>query len=141
VAGAGDFVYVRYLSDGRISLGYDHWGVGGAESQPLSGLRDGREVELVICFGGLMPPKGAKIFAANANLAALRDRVIVSVDGRLVLSTTMPSHASAPAAIVVGCNPIGGSTTTEAFRGGILSLNSEPVGAVLRMLEAAVPER
>lgn len=140
VSGKGDFLYVRYLADGRVTFGFDHWGVGGAESAPVS-LADTRRAEVVISCGGLMPPRGAKIYEANAAAGALRENVVVSVDGRVVFVAAMASHPTLPANISLGRNQIGGSTAAARFGGEIYSLGSEPAAAVLRMLAPAVRAR
>lgn len=130
--GKGDFVYVRYLADGRVSFGFDHWGIGGAESAPVA-LNETRRAEVMINFGAMMPPIGAGIYATNPGLADLRQRVAVTVDGRIVFSTAMASHPAAADAISVGRNLIGGSTTAAQFSGEIFSVDSEPSATVLAL--------
>ncbi len=134
--GAGDFVFVRHLSGGRVSFGFDHWGVGGPESAPIV-LKESREVEMVISYGGVMPPANAALYRRVPALAELRGAVIVSVDKQIVIAATLKSHPSAPGDVVVGSNLIGGSTTAPQFGGDFVSVGSEPADAVLRMHDAS----
>jgi hypothetical protein len=36
--GKGDFVYVRYMKDGRVRFGYDHWGLGGGNQSRCNSI-------------------------------------------------------------------------------------------------------
>jgi hypothetical protein len=63
--------------------------------------------------------EGAKFYEANAALGALRESVVVSVDGRVVFVAAMASHPTPPTSIMLGRNQIGGSTTTARFGGEI----------------------
>jgi hypothetical protein len=140
ITGKGDFVYVRHLGDGRVTFGFDHWGVGGPESAPVV-VNASREVELVVSHGGLMPPASAELYRRAPALAELREAVLIAVDDRIVLSASMAAHPSAPGNIVIGSNLIGGSTTTEQFAGDFLAVSSESADAVRRLRGAGAAGR
>ncbi len=134
--GAGDFVFVRYLSDGRVTFGFDHWGVGGPESAPVA-LAESRRAIIVVSHGGLMPPREARLYAQSPELMALLDSVVIAVDGRPILVASVKPYPTALENITVGRNTIGGSTTTAQFGGEIFALISEPVEELLKMRNSA----
>lgn len=106
-AGSGNLVYVKYQDAQTVVFGYDHWGVGGFESEPVK-IEPGKETELVVDFGALQPPgKAGK-------------NVVVQLDGKIVLDRPGQFHPCAPDTIVVGANPIGASTAGREFTGTIL---------------------
>ena len=123
--GNGDFIYVRYLADGRVVIGLDHWGVGGAESAPVT-LNQSRQAEVVISSGAMMPPKTDTLYALKPHLLALCDKVFVSIDGNVVLNQKSIFYPTQPSNIILGQNLIGGSTTQKHFSGDIYSVISEP---------------
>ena len=132
--GKGDFVYVRYMKDGRVRFGYDHWGLGGGESESVQ-LDQTRRSEVVISIGAMIPPKTDQIYFNNGDLGTLRENVVISVNGRVVLSTKMISHPALPSSITVGKNNIGGSSTTDFFSGEITSITSEPTPEIVRIIK------
>ena len=140
VTGGADFVYVRYLSDDRVSLGYDHWGAGGPESRPLR-LGGTRLLNIVVSHGGLMPPPDADFYRRVPTAVPLRNSIVVTVDDQVVLRASAAPHASAAKNIALGQNLVGGTTTTGRFGGEIVSAKSEPLDAVLRLLEGGPAAR
>jgi hypothetical protein len=140
VTGGADFVYVRYLSDDRVSLGYDHWGAGGPESRPLR-LGGTRLLNIVVSHGGLMPPQDAGFYRRVPTAVPLRNSVVVAVDDQVVLRALASPHSSTAKTITLGQNLVGGSTTTGRFGGDIVSARSEPVDAVLRLLKGGPVSR
>lgn len=123
--GKGDFIYVRYLTDGKVVIGLDHWGVGGAESAPVT-LNQSRQAEVVISSGAMMPAKTDTLYTLRPQLLALCDNVIVSIDGNVVINQKSQFHPTLPSNIILGQNLIGGSTTQKYFSGEIYSVISEP---------------
>ena len=115
-AGAGDFIYVRYLDANHISLGFDHWAVGGVVSPPIE-LNYGEAHHLSVTMGSLYPE----------GCPARESRLLkVSLDGEPVLQGAKDTYLSAAAAIDVAANRIGGSTCGPAFTGRILALERLP---------------
>lgn len=112
--GAGDFVYVVYLDENHVRFGYDHWGVGGALSEPVA---------LDYRLPHLMEIDYAALHSGAPNSAQPETRLAVSVkcDGAAVLSSVLPAHPSSPEQIAVGANSIGGSTCGPEFTGTFLA--------------------
>jgi hypothetical protein len=119
VTGGGDFVGIHYGPDGMVRFSYDHWGAGQPpESEPVK-LEPGRDYDLLISAGFLLPPAGAPLFAREPHWAELGKRVIVAVDGVRVFDVRADSHPSTPGQITLGANYIGGSTTGPGFQGSL----------------------
>lgn len=115
-SGKGDLVYIKYLDANTVVLGYDHWGVGGFETEPLH--IDATTVqEIGVDYGAL--------YAAGSG--SNRDRVIFRLNGRVVADRIAHFHACAPDTVVVGANLIGASTATPVFSGVILAQEREPL--------------
>ena len=121
------------MEDGRVRFGYDHWGLGGAESEPVL-IDQKRRSEVVISIGAMIPPKTDQIYFNNGDLDTLRENVVISVNGQVVLSTKMISHPTLPESITVGRNNIGGSSTTDFFSGEITSITYEPTSEIVRKI-------
>jgi len=117
VSGEGDFLYIRYGSDGLVRFGYDHWGASGPpESAPLK-WEPGQEYQILVSAGFLLPPPAAPLYSHEPHWLAWRDRVIVVSEGRRVLDAKTKSHPTATSQVTLGVNFIGGSTTRSDFRG------------------------
>ena len=112
VTGAGDMVYIRYVDATHVSLGFDHWGIGGSVGDPVE-VDYGANHRISVAFKSLFPPGSA----AHAS-----DRVLVQMDGRAVLESHWDCHPSTAEQITVGKNPIGGSTCGPEFTGRILDV-------------------
>jgi hypothetical protein len=132
VTGAGDFLAVFAQADGRVCFGVDHWGRANPPmSEPLS-LAAGQAVDIVVSAGFLWPPGDAPLYAEKPEARAWRRRLVLAVNGRVVLDTEADTHAAMPGTQTVGVNFIGGSTTRANFRGVVEEVR--PVG--LAELEA-----
>jgi len=82
VTGASDFIFVRYLADGRIAIGHDHWGEGGALSEPFNAVDDA-EHEIIVSLGSLFPSDDtAACYGANPLWRQIRRERIVLFDGK-----------------------------------------------------------
>lgn len=124
VPGRGDFIYLRYLPENRIRVGYDHWGIGGFLSDPVV-LKDVSHAQLEISIGSLYPPLDDPWWAAHRNFPpSLKHHVFVSVDDKIVMNTPYEAHPAELKTIRIGENPIGGSTCVTAFTGEIDSVKS-----------------
>jgi hypothetical protein len=116
--GAGDFVYARYLSGGRVIFGFDHWGIFGAEGDPVA-LDYSVTHRLEVRMASLFSPRdltGGKRRMTPAN------RVEVRLDGRVVLQSQSRCYPTGLEDIRIGANAIGGSTAGPKFTGQILSV-------------------
>ncbi len=121
--GAGDFVYVQYVDDRHIVLGYDHWGVGAVITPPIR-IDYNRIQTLRISMANLHPGLGALWPTEAAPLASASERTQVSIDlnGTRVVSFDVTPYHSAPEFVSIGENKIGGSTSGPEFSGTILSI-------------------
>ena len=120
-AGAGDLVYVIYDDDHHVRLGIDHWGVGAAVSPPIA-VDYAIPHEFWITSAALYPGAADPAFWKGLNPAeALRARsgITVWMDGRTVLAYGKPAYGCPPSEVVVGHNPIGGSTCDPDFSGSV----------------------
>ncbi len=129
-SGLADFLYVRYLAEGQIAVGYDHWGAGGPLSDPIA-VSPGETTEFVVSLPALMPPPGHDLFQTNPTFEPLRREVQVRVNGQTVLAHEVEAYVHAPEAIRVGLNPAGGSSCAEAFTGLISGIERVPPDVVL----------
>jgi hypothetical protein len=121
ITGAADFLFVHYLDERHIRLGFDHWGLGGPVSPPLE-IDLGVEHELVISGGFLMPPAATILYEHHPQLRRLQTALYVELDGRTVIEGASPVFAGDPTQIGVGVNLVGGSTAGPAFTGSFLKL-------------------
>jgi hypothetical protein len=117
--GAGDIVYVRYESERRLRIGFDHWNKGGPVSRRIE-YDPGTAHELMLSLGSLLPSTGP----GDDAFAPLRRRCSILLDDKPVLVCESEFYPATPAQIFVGENPIGGSTTSPAFAGQIVSVES-----------------
>jgi hypothetical protein len=118
---AGDILFVHYVDDRHIQIGYDHWSAGG----PLSELIpiDYSAVHVLeIRHAGLLPAE--KDPAWNGVPASVRNAALntleVLLNGRVVLQHKVRAYPSAPEEIMVGLNGIGATTCGPTFTGSIL---------------------
>ncbi len=126
-SGAGDFAYIRYLDREHVRFGFDHWGVGGAISEPIA-LDNSQVHSIEIRLGSLYPPLEDRQWADTP--AAVRAQRVntmeLRLDGKVVLRAALPSHPTTDAEITVGLNQIGGSNCAEKFSGNILARERLP---------------
>lgn len=113
VAGAGNFIYLRYLEGDKMIFGFDHWGIGGIVGKPVV-VDTWKPHRLRMTMGSLYPP--------GENVGELRTRVKVWLDNTVVLEGDYACHPSARMEVRVGENAIGGSTCGPKFSGQIQRL-------------------
>ena len=116
--GRGDLVYVRYLSAGWVSFGYDHWGVGGPDSAPAA--LDAGPVQVVDIDCGALDSGSGEAGRAG------RGRLVIRLNGRTVLDREVPYYACEPDTVVLGLNALGASTAAAVFTGTIVSHERTP---------------
>lgn len=114
---AGDLLVVEYLDEHTAVLRYDHWGHGGPGTPPFA-LESGTPRILHVALPGFTtfhnPPPGAR--------APLR----LTLDGRDLLATDVPTYGRQVSQIFFGENPIGASCAA-AFRGTLRRENGHVV--------------
>jgi len=128
--GAGDVVFVYYHSAGRISLGWEQPGWGVIFSDPLD-LALEKPHRLMFALGSLMPPAGDPLYLARPEYAALRDAVLLQLDGRTVLAAHGSFQPYSPDRVVVGANVVGGAVAGANFGGRITDITSSDLSEVL----------
>jgi hypothetical protein len=109
--GAGDFIFVRYLDATHISVGFDHWSVGGIVSPPVE-VSYAEPHHLTVTMGSLYPEG-----SPDRRSGLLQ----VILDGKPVLQGRKDTYPSRDDEIEIGKNQIGGSTCGPLFTGRILS--------------------
>jgi hypothetical protein len=100
-------LYVKYVDERSVVFGYDHWGVGGFETEPIT-VEPGAEQMLEVDYGAL-----------HAAAPALAKRVILRLNGTVVADRPGEFYACPPERVKVGVNAIGASTASERFSGTI----------------------
>lgn len=108
VTGKGNLVYIRYVDAKTVIFGYDHWGVGGFESEPMA-VEPEVEQLVTIDYGALYP-------AGTVGEAS----VVIRLNNRVALDRPWAFHACAADTVKVGANPIGASTANAEFTGKIV---------------------
>lgn len=128
VTGAGDFLYVHYLDDRHIRLGFDHWGVKGFLGEPIE-IEPGRWYRLTASMGSLYPPEVDVWFVGQAPAIAqmAKGEVRVFLDDRPVFFARSPAYESPPRFVTPGENHIGGSSAGPTFSGTIRDVQRLPL--------------
>jgi hypothetical protein len=85
--GAADFVYAEHVDAGRITIAFDHWGLGGQRSAPLD----------------IVP---GRLYDLSVRLDELNAAIAVWFDGALLFEHKTPVYPVAPGAIRLGENDV-----------------------------------
>jgi hypothetical protein len=116
--GKGDVIYIKFLGGNRLSVGYDHWGRGGPNSEPIE--VDFAQAQTVdITMRSL-----ARRSIWNGRPDALLMGVHVKWNGKEVISTTDDSYPQGP--VEIGTNSIGTTSCGPLFNGEVLEI--KPIG-------------
>jgi len=104
----GDCVFVEYLGPGAARFGYFHMGASGPLSEPVS-VGSARH-RLRVDLGGLYPPAEHAVFSgwSDDDIAVLRHRVEVGLDGTTVLRAYSMFYPSDAWQISIGSTPAPG---------------------------------
>jgi hypothetical protein len=114
--GSGDFVYVKYVDSDHVSVGFDHWSVGGRLGEPI--VVDYRKAHRIsVAMDSLDDP---------AVPSRHPGEVRILLDGAPALECASPCYPSTPTQIRIGRNDIGGSTCSSAFSGKLVLLERFP---------------
>ncbi len=128
--GAGDVIFVYYHSEERISLGWEQLGGGVIYSDPID-VAFAQPHRLMFSLGSLMPPEGNSLYTARPECAALRETVLVQLDGRTVLAAHGTFRPFVPGGVAIGANVVGGAVAGAFFSGGITEVTPIDPRAVL----------
>ncbi len=107
-AGRGDLVYLRFLDERRVAFGYDHWGYGGFETEPVA-VDPQSEQTVTVDYGALHP-------AGRTGSG----RVNIKLNGNIVADRPAAFHPCEPDTVLVGFNSIGASTAAPQFTGNLV---------------------
>jgi hypothetical protein len=133
--GNGDFLLVSYLDASHVRFGFDHWGGGIKMSAPLE-IDYGRLHEIVLSFGGLLPPADDGRFQGASEFKGWPGELLLIVDGRPVFFQLAEHAPSRPENIFFGVDLINGSGIQPDFSGQALDFGSAPAGVVDSALSA-----
>lgn len=118
--GSATIIIIRYVDDSHVAIGADVWGKGLYWGRPL-GVDYAREVTFRIWTSALFPERDPLLAALSpADLADLRQRIRVELDGRSALDVRSFGYDSDADEITVGASAIGGSNQGPKFTGTIL---------------------
>jgi hypothetical protein len=107
-AGRGDLVYVRFLDERTVAFGYDHWGYGGFETEPVA-VDPQSEQTVTVDYGALHP-------AGRTGSS----RIELKLNGKIVVDRPAAFYPCEPYTVLVGFNSIGASTATPRFTGDVV---------------------
>lgn len=106
--GAADMVYLIYSDEGHIRIGYDHWGVGGAISDPIAvDYKEPHEFWIGM----------ASLEAGGA--AALPPPTVVMMDGQTIITSSIKPYPAPAAELTIAKNRVGASTADPDFSGTV----------------------
>ena len=123
VTGKADLIFITYIDAGHISIGLDHWGVGGSTTGPLAIDLSQRHV-IELGAGFLYPAERRPPSMPVEEWNRLAHMLLVSVDGSRVLEVRQDFYRSILAEVRIGENFVGASTSVERFSGMILDQKS-----------------
>jgi len=119
VTGRADTLYVRYLREGYVRFGYDHWGVGAWESDEVA-VDPSRPQELEIYMPALFAPHD------GASYSSLSNHIALLLDKKLVWSAEVPGYNADPSQVSIGRNFAGSSVCEYEFSGVIGAIKRDP---------------
>lgn len=120
--GGGDCVFVEYQGSGDARFGFFHMGADGPLSEPVHvGLARHR---LRVEMGGLYPPAEHAAFSgwSDDDIAVLRRRVDVQLDGKAVIRSSSAFYPSDAWQVTIGSTPALGRMQGE-FSGRITDVS------------------
>jgi hypothetical protein len=118
--GAGDLLGIQYMDATSVRFGFDHWGSPMAWSDPVT-VDFSQPVTLEVAMPSLNPVEDAL-----ASGGIIRGDLLVSVNGRVVWQEVREFYPAEAGEIVIGRNPIGGTSSGPTFRGEVLAAERRP---------------
>jgi hypothetical protein len=116
VTGRADVLSVKYLDPRHVQFRLDHWGVGFLEG-PVVEVEPAREQSLVISYGSLYLADRRPASVSEEAWTEASKRLVIMLDGRMVMNVPTSFYSYPPETVVVGHNPLGASSAGEAFEG------------------------
>ncbi|HEU5078217.1 MAG TPA: hypothetical protein VFT72_03355 [Opitutaceae bacterium] len=121
-----DHLFVYYLDDHHIRIGFEHVSHAASYSDPLE-IDFSREHTLIVQMGSLYPPRYHPFYDRLSPMAAtsIANWLSVSLDGVTVLRRAQEFYDSAPESVLIGGgHPI--EIFGKKFTGEILGVSREP---------------
>jgi hypothetical protein len=115
--GSGDIFYVTYLGGNRIRFGHEDSG-SVVTTEPVT-IDFDREHVVDLEMGSLFPPDADFAGMSGAEIARVKNRYCVRLDGKLLIDMPRNFHRSESDEVVFAFNSIGASTAVEMFSGSI----------------------
>jgi hypothetical protein len=121
LAGTGDIVYALYPDSAHVQFGYFHMGAGGPLGVPIAADLETPHT-IRVDLGSLYPPRRHPMFDtwSDAQVARLRRRLKVTLDGQTALEASVDVYPSEPGGVRVGENSIAPDVSAGRFGGRIL---------------------
>lgn len=132
-SGAGDLLFIRFDGRGNFQIGHDHWGQSAVLSMPQP-FDSAEPLELTVSMGSLFPPEGAPFYRGHPDLARLREHLLVSIGGAVLLNQPARFHDNRDIPPVIGLNRIGASTAIELLSADVLDYAGIPADSILPLL-------
>jgi peptidoglycan/LPS O-acetylase OafA/YrhL len=129
--GRADLLGLVRVDAQHIRLTLDHWGFYSLASADLA-VTDSGPHTVDVLLGSLLPPAGSPWSAAHPEFAPLGRRLYVAVDGQEAFNREVAFHPAAPGQVLIGLNPLGGSTTAFYFTGRIQRVEPLPLDPLRR---------
>lgn len=105
IVGRGDGLFLEYVSDTEVRLGFDHWGSKPLYSAPVPAQPGGTH-RIAVSLG-----------ARVSRTSVTPGHLLVEVDGRTVLDAQVSLFPAVSDHVFFGANPIGMSTSRADFPG------------------------
>jgi hypothetical protein len=121
-----DFLYVVYLNERQIMIGFEHTSHGGPKSAPIA-VDPATDHVIEVDLGSLYPPREHPYFDGLAAVEVERRKRTLRVqwDGREVLAGTVDFYEASPGDVSVGSNPVQ-DAFGRRFTGRILGVERLP---------------
>jgi hypothetical protein len=108
--GNANTLYVRYMEEGVVRFGYDHWGHASVESGDIRVDLDHAQ-QLFIRMPSMLPPESGPVYSS------MRSNLLVLLNDRVVWTTPVQFHPAPPNTIVFAANLAGASVCEPEFSG------------------------
>lgn len=121
--------YVRVLGSDRIRVGFELWGRGAFESEPVTVPAE-KPVRIAFYFPGFFPPAGDARWEGTdlPRQEELKANVFVTVNDAIAVRHSLGNWRVPSAPLSFGVNPAGGSWVGQSFTGRILQVTRLPLG-------------
>jgi hypothetical protein len=122
--GTGDLITVHYLDDRHIAFGAFHLGDGGPRSEPIE-IDFSPAHRIRIELGSLYPIAGHEAWSGwdATEIERLRRRLLVSLNGQVVLQGNVAVYSSLAQGVRMGRNDLAADVAQPRFTGQVLAVD------------------